>query len=71
MLVIRSANIETPFLPESELPIFARPIHAEDFDESKAINGSKSSSSNPVSSIINLLKKLIFSFKVIFFFFYC
>lgn len=54
LLVIKSANIETKFLPESELPPSAR-LNFQDSAEDKKIVEEKLHSSHPESSINNLV----------------
>lgn len=75
VLVIKSANIETKFLTENELPLSARPQYAdelsEEMPEAKVTPGTSSSKGNTASksnsssghseSVINGLVKLGFS----------
>jgi NACalpha-BTF3-like transcription factor len=59
-LIFTSAGIETKFLPESELPGFAKPEVAEVADEDdeikKALEESKKAVSFPEEIIRNLMK---------------
>ncbi len=57
MLVFKSANIETKFLPESELPGFARLINNENIEEMEEAAAIRDSKSTPSTSNLNIKKK--------------
>jgi hypothetical protein len=49
MLVFKSANIETKFLPESELPSFARLNHSEEIMDESGIDSKATPSTSKLS----------------------